>query len=110
MRAAGQVDGYSVLGSLDNGYQVVIEDGVAKLMDRSAFAGSIATTDRLVRTMYKDAGVPLIDAIKMITCNPCKMVNIQNKGYLIPGFDADYTVFDDNIKIYSVYSNGKKVF
>lgn len=110
MRAAGQTEGFSILGSLDNGYQVVIEDGVAKLMDRSAFAGSIATTDRLVRTMYKMAEVPLIDAIKMITCNPCKMANIYNKGLLKPGYDADYTVFDDDINVFCVYSNGKKVF
>lgn len=110
MRAAGQLEGYSILGSLDNGYQVVIEDGVAKLMDRSAFAGSIATTDRLVRTMYKDADISLIDAVKMITCNPCKMANIQNKGYLKEGYDADYTIFDDDINVYCVYSNGKKVY
>lgn len=110
MRAAGQKDGYSILGSLDNGYQVVIEDGVAKLMDRSAFAGSIATTDRLVRTMYKDADIPLIDVIKMITYNPCKMAKIKNKGLIEVGLDADYTVFDDDINIYCVFSNGKKVF
>lgn len=110
MRAAGQTDGYSILGSLDNGYKVVIEDGVAKLMDRSAFAGSVATSDRLVRTMYKNANVPLVDAIKMITCNPCKMANIKNKGYLEAGFDADYTIFDDDINIYCVYSNGRKVY
>lgn len=33
-----------------------IEDGVCKLMDRSAFAGSIVTADRLVRVAVKEAG------------------------------------------------------
>ena len=51
MRGAGMPDGESVLGSLRNGRRVLIEEGVAKLPDRSAFAGSVATTDRLVRTM-----------------------------------------------------------
>lgn len=110
MRAAGQTEGYSILGSLDNGYQVLIEDGVAKLMDRSAFAGSIATTNRLVRTMYKMANVPLVDAVKMMTYNPCIMAGIKNKGDLKEGFDADFTVFDDDINIINVYSNGKKVY
>ena len=40
-----------------NDAQRIIEDSVAKLMDRSAFAGSIATADRLVRTCVQ-AGIP----------------------------------------------------
>ena len=53
MRGAGMPDGESILGSLTNGQKVIIEDGVAKLPDRSAFAGSVATADRLVRNVYK---------------------------------------------------------
>src|SRR5688572_9654619 len=51
MRAAGMPPGESVLGGLKNGLRVIIEDDVAKLPDRSSFAGSVATTDRLVRNM-----------------------------------------------------------
>ncbi len=59
MRGAGMPDGESVLGNRDNGLKVIIEDGVAKLPDRSAFAGSVATCDRLVRNMITLADVPL---------------------------------------------------
>ena len=38
---------------------VIIEDGVCKMADRSSLAGSIATMDVLVRTMVK-AGIPLV--------------------------------------------------
>lgn len=38
--------------------RIIIEDGVCKLADRSALAGSIATMDQLVRTMVK-ADIPL---------------------------------------------------
>ena len=31
--------------------RVIIEDGVCKLADRSALAGSVATMDRLIRTL-----------------------------------------------------------
>ena len=55
MRGAGMPDGESILGSLEKGQKVIIEDGVAKLPDRTAFAGSVATTDRLVRTMLEIA-------------------------------------------------------
>lgn len=65
MRGAGMPDGLSILGSRKTGQQVLLEDGVAKLMDRSAFAGSVATTDRLVRNMVNLAHAPLTDAVKM---------------------------------------------
>jgi N-acetylglucosamine-6-phosphate deacetylase len=70
MRAAGLPEGESILGSLKNGQKVIVEDGVAKLMDRTAFAGSVATADRLVQTMITLADVPLIDAVKMMTATP----------------------------------------
>src|SRR4029077_7568143 len=56
MRAAGMPPGESILGSLHNGIKVIVEDGVAKLPDRSSFAGSVATTDRLVRNKISREG------------------------------------------------------
>ncbi|HPP73125.1 N-acetylglucosamine-6-phosphate deacetylase, partial [Candidatus Darwinibacter acetoxidans] len=74
MRGAGMPEGESILGSLKDGQRVIIEDGVAKLPDRSAFAGSVSTSDRLVRTMVKLAEVPLVDAVKMVTLTPAKLL------------------------------------
>ena len=45
--------------------RVIIEDGVCKLSDRSALAGSIATMDRLIQTMVLEAEIPLEDAVCM---------------------------------------------
>ncbi len=87
--------------------EFIIEDGVCKLMDRSAFAGSIATTDRLVRVAVKEADIPLVSAIKMITKNPATVMNLNNKGVIAKGKDADFTVFDDNINIKSVFVSGR---
>ena len=61
MRAAGKETSESILGSKKNGLKVIVEDGVAKLPDRTSFAGSVATTDRLVRTMIQIAGIPLVE-------------------------------------------------
>jgi N-acetylglucosamine-6-phosphate deacetylase len=88
--------------------EYVIEDGVCKLMDRTAFAGSIATADRLVRVAVKEAGISIFDAIKMITVNPARVMRLQNKGSLSAGMDADIVVFDDDINIRSVFANGEK--
>ena len=109
IRGAGQTEGHTIIGSLKNGYEVFIEDGVAKLLDRSAFAGSVATADRLVRNMYKHV-CPLCDAVRMMTLTPARVVGLKTKGVLAEGFDADFTVFDDDINVAATYSNGRKIY
>lgn len=90
------------------GTEFIIEDGVCKLADRSAFAGSIATADLLVRTMVKSVGIPIVEAVKMITQVPSRILNL-NKGTLAVGMDADIIVFDEDIRIKNVFVNGEKV-
>jgi len=102
MRAAGgPQDGTFDIG----GVPCVIEDGVAKLLDRSAFAGSIATADRLVRTCFH-AGIPLEDCVKMATQTPASLMGLSHKGTLKPGNDADVVIFDENIQINAVFLQG----
>ena len=94
MRAAGMPEGESILGGLKNGTPVIVEDGVAKLTDRSSFAGSVATADRLVRTMIGMGGVSLLDTIQMITETPARIMGIQDRiGSLQEGKDADILIF-----------------
>lgn len=76
----------------------VIEDGVAKLPDRSAFAGSIATSDVLLKSAVK-AGIPLADAVKMMTQTPAAVMGLTSKGKIKKGYDAQFTVFDSDLKI-----------
>jgi len=110
MRGAGMPDGESVIGSLEDGLHVIIEDGVAKLPDRSAFAGSVATCDRLVRNMITMAGVPLADAVKMMATTPARILGLEKKGILKEGYDADITIFDQNITIERTIVGGKTVY
>lgn len=82
------------------GADLLVEDEVCMLASRKAFAGSVATTDRLVRTLYKDAQVPIADAVKMITLTPAREINEHHHiGRLAEGYDADINVFDDDINI-----------
>jgi len=111
MRGAGMPEGDSILGSLTDGQSVIIEDGVAKLPDRSAFAGSVCTADRLIRTMVYTADVPLVDAVRMATLTPAKVLQLdQQKGKLAPGMDADIAVFDSEIEMYLVMVGGQVCF
>ncbi len=79
----------------------VIEDGVAKLLDRSAFAGSIATSDILLKTAVK-AGCSIADAVKMMTATPAAVMGLETKGKIAAGYDAQFTVFDDNFDIVNI--------
>jgi N-acetylglucosamine-6-phosphate deacetylase len=111
MRAAGMPPGESILGSLRDGLKVIVEDGVAKLPDRSSFAGSVATTDRLVRNMVNMVGLPLPDAVRMMTRTPATILGIENeKGSLIPGKDADILIFNEDIQVQMTIVNGKIIY
>lgn len=107
MRAAGMPDGEYIVGNLKDGQKVVVEDGVAKLIDRSAFAGSVATTNLLVKTMKNLAEIPIHEAVKMVTLTPARVMGIDNKkGSLAVGKDADIVVFNKNINMLMVIIRG----
>lgn len=111
MRGAGMPPGDSILGNIHSGLKVIIEDGVAKLPDRSAFAGSIATADQLVRNMITMAGVSLQEAVKMITLTPATiMKRADTKGSLVAGKDADLVIFDKDINIFMTMVEGNMVY
>lgn len=89
-----------------HGGETIIEDGVAKMPDRQNFAGSIATYDRLVRTMNKLAGIDIVTSVKMATENPAKIMGLRGKGSIKRDYDADLVIFNDNIEISMVIING----
>lgn len=88
--------------------RVIIEDGVCKLTDRTALAGSIATSDRLVRTLVQQAEVPLEDAVRMASETPAHIMGVhRRKGTLARGKDADIVILDDKLKVRCVWQMGK---
>ena len=94
--------------SVMSGTPFMVEDGVCKLKDRSAFAGSIATADKLVRVLVKDCGYDVASAVKTVTSVPAEILKID-KGELFRGKDADVIVFDEDINVKSVFVGGEKV-
>lgn len=108
MRAAGMPDGSYIIGGLKEGFTVLSEGGVAKLTDRSAFAGSTATMDRLLRVMRRDTGAPLHEIVKMASLTPAKLLGIDGrKGSICAGKDADLLLFDEDIQVKWVMTRGK---
>lgn len=88
---------------------VIIEDGVCKMADRSSLAGSIATMDVLVRTMVK-AGIPLGDAINMVSETPARIMGVDDrKGTLQKDKDADLLVLDRDLNIRAAWAMGNLI-
>lgn len=90
--------------------RVIIEDGVCKLADRSAIAGSIATMDRLVKTAVQKAGIPLEDVARMASETPARIMGVYDrKGSLAHGKDADIMMFDKDLNLTGVIQMGREV-
>ena len=111
MRGAGMPDGtVSMLGHWKNGLETIIEDGVAKLPDRTAFAGSVATFDRLVRNMLTMAQVPMHEVIAMASTTPARIMGFSDRGELAEGLRADIVLFDENVNVSLVMREGKTIW
>ena len=89
--------------------RIIIEDGVCKLADRSALAGSIASMEQLVRTMVK-ADIPLADAIRMASETPARIMGVYDrKGSLQKDKDADILILDRDLNVKAVWAMGQLV-
>ena len=111
MRGAGMPDGTaSMLGHWKNGLETILEDGVAKLPDRTAFAGSVATFDRLVRNMLTMAELPINEVITMACRTPARIMSFADRGELAPGLRADIILFDENIHVSFVMREGRCIW
>jgi len=109
LRPAGTDVKESYLGEKIPENRVVIEDGVAKLPDRSSFAGSIATTAMLLERGVNHYGLSLTDTVRMLTQTPAKILGLSNKGVIKKSYIADIVIFDKSYKIRTVILNGRIV-
>ncbi|NLD43340.1 MAG: N-acetylglucosamine-6-phosphate deacetylase [Chloroflexi bacterium] len=93
MRASGLGPGVYDLA----GIQAIVEEGsgVAVTEDRAAFAGSISTVALCVQQVVQVVGFPLVDALRMATETPARIIGAQQRvGRLAPGLAADLVVLD----------------
>ena len=107
-RGAGLAEGaHFRLGSLE----CEVRDGVAMLIDRTAFAGSTTLLDRMLSVVTRDVGVPLVEAIKMMTRTPAAIIGLDDrKGLIREGADADLVVLDSTLNVWATVVMGRWVY
>ena len=112
LRAGGmKADGtlYS-LGKKDDptSQQFKVADGVAVLADGKTYAGSIQPISQMLRNVVFDGGVPLIEAIKMVTSTPAKIIKADKHiGSIEAGKCADFCVLDKDLRVEKTIIEGK---
>ena len=112
-RVIAVTDSLSIAGSPEtsgvmSGVEYIVEDGVAKLCDRSAFAGSVATMDMLLNVLVNECDFSIVRAVKLMSENPARILGL-NKGRLEVGLDADIVCFDHKLNVTDVFVGGRKI-
>jgi N-acetylglucosamine-6-phosphate deacetylase len=99
--ATGMPDGNYLLGGLE----ITVRGGVCRNSE-GKLAGSTLTLDRALRNIV-NLGIPLADALCMLTLNPAKLLGIEfKKGSLRPGADADIVLLDQDLQVKQVFTRG----
>ena len=60
-----------------------------------------------VINLHKLGGIPLEDALKLITSNPAKNLGLKNKGQVKVNSDADLCFLSSDLELITVIANGK---
>jgi N-acetylglucosamine-6-phosphate deacetylase len=104
LAGAGMPPGYQFrLGRLD----CKVGEGFGMLADGSALAGSLARTIDLVRFMVGSAGVPLVEAVRMASLTPARVLGQEKMlGSIATAKNADFVLFDDEFKVHGVWVGG----
>ena len=107
MRLAGTTLQSGKLGSLHRGTDCIVDDGVAKLMDLSSFAGSICTMERALGVLHRDFGFDLPTVSTMMSMTPATLIGCaDHKGSIEVGKDADLVLVDSALRVRDVFVGG----
>ncbi|PYK70728.1 MAG: hypothetical protein DME42_12155 [Verrucomicrobia bacterium] len=92
------------------GRNCVAKNGVCFLAGEPVLAGSTSRLIDLVRTMMREAAVPLLDVIAMASLNPAREAGLADKGEIAVGKDADLVVLSPELGVLQTYVAGARTF
>ncbi|RNL82076.1 beta-aspartyl-peptidase [Sinomicrobium pectinilyticum] len=59
--------------------------------------------------LIRKGGLPISEAIRLVTTNPAKNLALKQKGHLKVGYDADICCFDKDFNLTDVFAMGKQM-
>lgn len=105
MTAAAGEDGEYLLGDLP----VLVVDGVARLVDGGAIAGSTLTLDKAVRFAVEQVGLSPLAAFTAATATPAGLLELADRGQLVTGARADLCHMTGDLTLTAVWAGGEPV-
>lgn len=88
----------------------VLDSGAAWLMDGDSLAGSTLRMNRGVQNIIEEVGLDWEYAINASSLNPARLLRVDDhKGYLKAGYDADFTVLNDDYDVVSTFVVGEQL-
>jgi N-acetylglucosamine-6-phosphate deacetylase len=107
-------DAMAALGMPPGEYQladqeVTVDETTARLSD-GTLAGSILTQDAALRNLMEVSGAPIADVIPTVSSTPAALLNLQSKGVIRPGSDADLTLVTPQGHVVMTITRGQIVY
>jgi len=91
--------------------KVVVDNGVAMVEDKSCYAGSIQALDSMIRNMVNDCDISIVNAVKMATLTPAKIIGIAGDcGSIEVGKRADFCITDSSLNVKKTILGGNTVY
>jgi N-acetylglucosamine-6-phosphate deacetylase len=89
------------------GRRCLVSGGMAVTVEGNTLAGGVLTMITAVRNMVMLVGVPLVEAVRMATVNPAKVLGLGDEvGFLKPGTRADFLILESDLQLVATYIGG----
>ncbi len=87
----------------------ITNEGYA-LSDTGRLMGSTVPVIGGIKNLVEKLNLSIVDVCRMASTNPAVKYNIEKKGSLVPGFDADFIVVSDDFKVKETYVLGESLY
>ena len=92
------------------GLECEVTNGVAMLVDQTAFAGSTTLLNQMIPILTEVVGIPLIEVVRMASLTPARVIHTDlSKGSLEAGKDADLVIYEPDFQAWRVMVGGEWV-
>jgi len=92
------------------GLECEVTNGVAMLVDQTAFAGSVTLLNQMIPILTDVVGIPLVEAVRMASLTPARVIHAdRTKGSLEAGKDADLVIYEPDFQAWKVMVGGEWV-
>ena len=104
MAASWMENGETSLGGL----AVTVEDGVARLKEGGALAGSALKSNEGLRNLALVTKLPLAELAKVTSWNQARSLGLEGFGKIVRGYHADLVLLNDDFSVSKTFVGGEE--